>query len=62
MGKFKEGPPEVAPHVVVEQLAEIAYSHGYRIHFGLALGYWRNGQEYIINMPAPEVIESSSFG
>ena len=62
MGRFKEGPPEVAPHVVVEKLADVAHFFGYQIQYGFTLGYWHEGQEYVITMPALDYIERGPLG
>jgi hypothetical protein len=57
MSRFKEGPPEVAPHVVIQELADLAHSYGYSIQYGFTLCYWYDGYEFAITTPRPEIVK-----
>lgn len=43
--RFKKGPPDVAPHLVLQEMAEVAHAKGYYIR-DLSLVYYLEGGEY----------------
>ena len=49
--------PEVPPHVVVEEIAEISKGYGYYLQYGVELSYWVNDTQYLITLPMPEFLK-----
>ena len=43
--RFKKGPPDVAPHIVLQEMAEVAHKKGYFIR-DISLVYYLDGEEY----------------
>jgi hypothetical protein len=46
MGNLKEGPPEVAPHVVFTEMADVAHKYGYGLQFNVTLIYYLDGEKF----------------
>jgi hypothetical protein len=57
MGRFKKGPPEVAPHVVFQKMAEVGHKYGYYLQYGVKLAYYIDGEEYISTVKRPKPYE-----
>ena len=54
MGRFKEGPPEVAPHVVFQEMSEIGHKYGYYLQHGVKLAYYIDGEKYVSTVKWPK--------
>jgi hypothetical protein len=46
MGNLKEGPPEVAPHVVFTEMVDVAHKYGYGLQFNVTLIYYLDGEKF----------------
>ena len=55
--------PEVAPHVVFQEMADVAKKYNYYLQHGVKLAYWIQGEQVVctINWP-PSVKERSDDG
>lgn len=54
MGRFKKGPPEVAPHVVFQKMADVAQEYGYFLQYGVKLAYLIDGEQYTSTVKWPK--------
>jgi hypothetical protein len=60
MGRFKEGPPEVAPHVVIEEMAAVGHKYGYYLQYDVKLAYYVGGELYISTVKLPKPYKERS--
>ena len=53
--RFKNGQPEIAPHKVLWEMADVAHKHGYFVR-DIKLVYYFNGEEYLIDVSKGKVV------
>ena len=52
-GKLKNV-PTVPPHVVIQEMVEVAQKHGYQLQYGVSLSYWIDTEQFVITVPKPD--------
>jgi hypothetical protein len=52
--------PEVAPHVVFEEMADVAKKYGYYLQHGVKLVYWVHREQVICTIDWPQAIKERS--
>ena len=50
--------PKVAPHIVIEEMAEVCKKYGYSLQYGVELSYWVKDTQYLITVPMPEFLKN----